>query len=92
MNEGHVEQEHQLISDEEAMAATINMRAKLDAGGLKDVNRQTMIGIADRLIGLVKEGQPCEARFYGIPDKVFSAHVEELGSVLSSERRTMRVL
>ena len=31
MNEGHIEQEHQLISDEEAMAATRNMRAKLAA-------------------------------------------------------------
>ena len=58
MNEGHIEQEHQLISDEEAMAATINMRAKLDAAGLKNVNRQTMIGIADRLIALAKEGRP----------------------------------
>src|SRR5579872_3604216 len=61
MNEGHIEQDHQLVSDEEAMAATINMRSKLDAGGLKDVNRQTMIGIADRLIGLVKEGRPTMA-------------------------------
>ena len=51
MNEGHIEQEHELISDEAAMAATINMRSKLDATGLKNVNRQTMVGIADRLIG-----------------------------------------
>jgi phenylpropionate dioxygenase-like ring-hydroxylating dioxygenase large terminal subunit len=57
MNEGQVGQ-RELISDEEAMAATINMRAKLDAQGLRDVNRQTMIGIADRLIQLVKEGGP----------------------------------
>ena len=58
MNEGHIEQEHQLLNDEEAMAATINMRAKLDTTGLKNVNRQTMIGIADRLIQLAKEGRP----------------------------------
>lgn len=58
MNEGHIEQDHQLISDEEAMAATRNMRAKLAATGLKDVNRQTMIGIADRLLTLAKEGRP----------------------------------
>ena len=61
MNEGHVENQHELISDEEAMAATIAMRAKLDAGGLKDVNRQTMIGIADRLIALTKSGGPTMA-------------------------------
>jgi phenylpropionate dioxygenase-like ring-hydroxylating dioxygenase large terminal subunit len=60
MNEGHVEQ-RELLNDEESMAATIRMRAKLDAGGLKDVNRQTMIGIADRLIALAKEGRPTMA-------------------------------
>ncbi len=61
MNEGHVENQHELISDEEAMAATVAMRAKLDASGLKDVNRQTMIGIADRLIALTKSGGPTMA-------------------------------
>ena len=40
----------------------------------------------------VKVEQACEARFYGLPGVVFSARVEELGSVLSTERRTLRVL
>ncbi|HEX3727407.1 MAG TPA: efflux RND transporter periplasmic adaptor subunit, partial [Pirellulales bacterium] len=48
--------------------------------------------VPEAKISLVKEGQACEARFYGFPGVVFSAHVEELGSVLSTERRTMRVL
>ena len=63
MNEGHVEQ-RELLNDEESMAATIRMRAKLDAGGLKNVNRQTMIGIADRLIALAKEGRPTMAESF----------------------------
>jgi phenylpropionate dioxygenase-like ring-hydroxylating dioxygenase large terminal subunit len=54
-------QQHELLSDEEAMTATFNMRAKLDASGLATVNRQTMIGIADRLIQLAKEGRPTMA-------------------------------
>jgi len=60
MNEA-LTQHRELLNDEESMAATINMRAKLDAGGLKNVNRQTMIGIADRLIALAKEGHPTMA-------------------------------
>ena len=60
MNEGHVENQ-ELLNDEQAMQATIAMRAKLDAGGLGTVNRQTMVGIADRLIALSKEGRPTMA-------------------------------
>lgn len=41
---------------------------------------------------LVREHQACEARFYSTPDKLYSAHVEHLGSILNSERRTLRVL
>jgi phenylpropionate dioxygenase-like ring-hydroxylating dioxygenase large terminal subunit len=60
MDEGHIG-ERQLLTDEEAMAATIAMRAKLHKGGLKDVNRQAMIGIADRLLQLIPEGRPTMA-------------------------------
>ncbi|MBX9788973.1 MAG: efflux RND transporter periplasmic adaptor subunit [Pirellulales bacterium] len=48
--------------------------------------------VPEAKIGLVKEGQGCEVRFFGLPGVVYSAHVEELGSVLSTERRTLRVL
>ncbi len=57
MNEGQIEQ-RELLSDEEAMAATINMRSKLSASGLKDVNRQTMVGIAGRLLELAAGAHP----------------------------------
>ncbi len=48
--------------------------------------------VPESKISLVKHGQPCDVIFYGFPGKIFSAHVEELGSVLSTERRTLRVL
>jgi phenylpropionate dioxygenase-like ring-hydroxylating dioxygenase large terminal subunit len=60
MNEGHVENQ-ELLTDEQTMQATIAMRAKLDASGLDTVNRQTMVGIADRLLALAKEGRPTMA-------------------------------
>jgi phenylpropionate dioxygenase-like ring-hydroxylating dioxygenase large terminal subunit len=60
MNEGQIEQVA-LLSDEESMAATIAMRSKLDSGGLKDVNRQTMVGIADRLLEMIKGAHPTMA-------------------------------
>lgn len=48
--------------------------------------------VPESKISLVVSGQSCEARFFGFPGDVYSAHVEELGSILSSERRTLRVL
>jgi hypothetical protein len=40
----------------------------------------------------VKTDEPCEARFYGIPDTVFPARVARIAPTLSIERRTLRVL
>lgn len=40
----------------------------------------------------VHEGQGCLAKFFAYPDHLFDAHVETLGSRLSDERRTLRVL
>jgi membrane fusion protein, heavy metal efflux system len=48
--------------------------------------------VPEAKMSLVKEGQACQAKFYGFPDDLYSAHVEEIGSVLSTERRTLRVL
>ena len=48
--------------------------------------------VPESKISLVHVGQPCEVHFFGFPGAVFSADVEELGSVLSTERRTLRVL
>jgi phenylpropionate dioxygenase-like ring-hydroxylating dioxygenase large terminal subunit len=57
-------QHRELMSDSESLEVIAAMRSKLDSHGLANVNRQTMIGIADRLIALVKEGRPTLARDY----------------------------
>lgn len=58
--------------------------------------REGMVLIAANVpeskISMVHVGQGCEARFYGYPRTVYSAHVEELGSIVNPELRTMRVL
>jgi membrane fusion protein, heavy metal efflux system len=41
---------------------------------------------------LVRQGQGCQARFYGIPRQIFSGKVSSMAPVLSKERRTLRVL
>jgi hypothetical protein len=42
-------------------------------------------------IGLVRPDQRCEMRFYGLPDRVYLGHVEQIGSTVTPERRTLRV-
>src|SRR5262249_10621962 len=41
---------------------------------------------------IVRKGQGCQARFYGIPGQMFSGKVSSMAPVLSKERRTLRVL
>ncbi len=48
--------------------------------------------VPEAKMSAVTVDQDCQVTFYGFPGEVFSAHIEELGSVLSTERRTMRVL
>jgi len=47
--------------------------------------------VPEMKIGLVHVGQRCEMRFYGLPDRVYSGHVEQLGSTVTPDRRTLRV-
>ncbi|MBI2824391.1 MAG: efflux RND transporter periplasmic adaptor subunit [Planctomycetia bacterium] len=48
--------------------------------------------VPETKVALVREEQPCEARFYGYPDRVFPGHVEALNPLLTEDRRTLRVL
>lgn len=48
--------------------------------------------VPESRVSLVHEGQGCTARFYGYPDRPFPAHVEWIGSTVTSDRRTLRVL
>jgi hypothetical protein len=43
-------------------------------------------------VSQVRAGQACRVRFYGYPDRQFPAHVESLSSLISQDRRTLRVL
>ena len=42
-------------------------------------------------IGLVRPDQQCEMRLYGLPNRIYVAHVEQISSTVTPERRTLRV-
>lgn len=48
--------------------------------------------VPESRVAQVREGQSCLAKFYAFPEHPFDGHVETLGSLLSTERRTLRVL
>lgn len=48
--------------------------------------------VPENEVSQIHIGQSCEVRFYGYPEIVFPAHVEAVGSTLTPERRTLRVL
>ena len=47
--------------------------------------------VPEAKVALVKVGQPCDARFFGVPDKVYQGKVGRLGPSVSREKRTLRV-
>lgn len=48
--------------------------------------------VPETKVSQVHEGQGCLARFYAYPERTFDAHVETLSSLLTAERRTLRVV
>ncbi len=78
----------------------VALERKLSQAGIEPVvlsrAREGMVlisaNVPEAKISLVEEGQSCEARFFSLPTRVFMARVEALGTVLSTTRRTMRVL
>jgi hypothetical protein len=48
--------------------------------------------VPESWIGRIAIGQSCEARFISLPDQTFNGNVHAIVSVLSSERRSLRVL
>jgi len=48
--------------------------------------------VPEAKVSLVFEGQSCDVHFYGYPDQAFPGHVEAVSSMLTQERRTLRVL
>jgi len=48
--------------------------------------------VPEARLDVVREGERCEARFYGLPDRPFPGRVRRVAPMLSPERRTLRVL
>jgi len=61
-------------------------------GRLPDSSAVAVADVPEAKIGRAREGQACTARFYGLPETVFSGRVSRLAPTLSQERRTLRVL
>jgi len=62
---------------------------------LQSAKEGTVIVAADvpeSRVTLIREGAVCTARFYGLPDVTFSGKAAKLGTILSKDRRTLRVL
>lgn len=63
---------------------------------LKPESNSSMVlvvaNVPESRVSIVKQGQACQARLLGVPDKVFRGHVERISPTLSSERRSMRAL
>src|SRR5262249_45253606 len=79
----------------EAALARQLQQAGLDPTLLASVTSDVDIVMADvpeTAVGRVKVGQRCEARFFGIPDQVFTGQVNSVAPVISKERRSLRVL
>jgi hypothetical protein len=93
-----------VIEAETAVRAAIRNRAGLErllsqAGAdphlLSRAPEGTTVVVADvpeAKLGLVRQGQACEARFYAFPNKTFNGRVASLAPTISKERRTLRVL
>lgn len=47
--------------------------------------------VPESRVGLVKEGQACEARFFSHPNQVYKGRVGRVGPSLAKDRRTLRV-
>ena len=82
---------------ERAESATARQlqQAGLDPAMLGSVTSDVDLVMADvpeGFLGRVKVGDGCDARFFGIPDDLFSGRVKSIAPVLAKDRRSLRVL
>jgi membrane fusion protein, heavy metal efflux system len=61
-------------------------------GRLPNGSAVAVADVPEAKIARAREGQACTARFYGLPETVFSGRVSSLAPTVSQERRTLRVL
>jgi hypothetical protein len=70
------------------------LQAGVDPEVVRKAHDDLVLVIADvpeAKVNLVKPGQPCEASFFGVPNKVFKGKVGSLGPSVNREKRTLRV-
>jgi hypothetical protein len=79
----------------EAALARQLQQAGLEPDLLQAMSRNVDIVMADvpeGKVNLAKVGQACQARFFGLGDKIFAGKVNRISPTLSKERRSLRVL
>jgi hypothetical protein len=82
------------IRTEAALARQLQ-QAGLDPALLRSVNSDVDIVMGDvpeTFLERVKVGASCEARFFGVPETVFTGKVTSIAPVITKERRSLRVL
>ena len=96
--------EKDIFSAESTLQAARNRQAALerelaqagvDVAVFSDAVENMVLVVAsvpEGRVSQVRAGQACRVRFYGYPDRQFPAHVESLSSLISQDRRTLRVL
>jgi cobalt-zinc-cadmium efflux system membrane fusion protein len=99
-----IQGEKDLFGAQSALRAAIKQKTAIERdlsrGGIEPVvferAAEHMVLVAAHVpeakVGLVFDGQSCNVHFYGYPDQVFPGHVEEISSMLTQDRRTLRVL
>jgi cobalt-zinc-cadmium efflux system membrane fusion protein len=77
-----------------AAAERVLAQAGLDPSALETTAEVAIVvaQVPEAKMTRVHEGEPCEARFYALPDTTFSGRVARIAPTLSPERRTLRVL
>jgi cobalt-zinc-cadmium efflux system membrane fusion protein len=101
---GQLESDKSIFAAESALLAAGRTKASLERHLSQDGIEPAVFGravenmvlvvanVPETKVALIKEEQPCEARFYGYADRVFPGHVEVLNSLLTEDRRMLRVL
>lgn len=67
------------------------LEPELLRAGKSDVDI-VMADVPEGMVTRVRPDQACQARFFGLPNLVFSGHVRAIAPVLSKEHRSLRVL
>jgi len=77
-----------------AAAERVLGQAGLDPAALETTAEVAIVvaEVPEAKMTRVREGEPCEARFYALPEARFPGRVARIAPTLSPERRTLRVL